>query len=125
MEVESPNHQEKSTSAGPCRRLWHWFKCLAEKLWSKMDDFVGRLIKLGKDDPKKIIHAIKVGLTITFVSIFYYFDPLFDGFGVSAMWAVLTVVVVFEYSVGKLYFCKLLVFQFITSLTILYTKSKC
>ncbi|XP_048324126.1 aluminum-activated malate transporter 2 [Ziziphus jujuba] len=91
MEVESPNHQEKSRG---------WFKSLSEKLWSKMDDFVRRLIKLGKDDPKKIVHAIKVGLTITFVSIFYYFDPLFDGFGVSAMWAVLTVVVVFEYSVG-------------------------
>ncbi|KAF5932631.1 hypothetical protein HYC85_028802 [Camellia sinensis] len=31
---------------------------------------------------------------------FYYCDPLYDGFGVSAMWAVLTIVVVFDFSVG-------------------------
>lgn len=57
--------------------------------------------KWEKDDPKKIIHSLKVGLAITLVSLFFYFKPTYDGFGVSAMWAVLTVIVVFEYSVGK------------------------
>uniref|UniRef100_A0A803LXN1 Aluminum-activated malate transporter n=1 Tax=Chenopodium quinoa TaxID=63459 RepID=A0A803LXN1_CHEQI len=56
--------------------------------------------KLAKDDPRRIIHSIKVGFAITLVSLFYYFDPLYQGFGVNAMWAVLTAVVVFEFSVG-------------------------
>lgn len=55
---------------------------------------------LAKEDPRRIIHSIKVGLAIALVSLIYYFDPLYEGFGVSAMWAVITVVVVFEFSVG-------------------------
>ncbi|PIN25202.1 hypothetical protein CDL12_02059 [Handroanthus impetiginosus] len=56
--------------------------------------------KLGEQDPRRIVHSFKVALTITLVSLIYYFDFLYDGFGVSAMWAVMTVVVVFEFSVG-------------------------
>ena len=48
-----------------------------------------------------MIHSLKVGLALTLVSLFYYFKPLYDGFGFSTMWAVLTVVVVFEFSKGK------------------------
>ncbi|KAJ6408803.1 hypothetical protein OIU84_008491 [Salix udensis] len=55
---------------------------------------------LGQEDPRRIIHSLKVGLAITLISLFYYFEPLYDGFGVSAMWAVMTVVLVFEFSVG-------------------------
>ena len=57
--------------------------------------------KLAQDDPRRIIHSLKVGLALTLVSLLYYVRPLYDGFGVSGMWAVLTVVVVFEFTVGK------------------------
>ncbi|GFP82676.1 aluminum-activated malate transporter 8 [Phtheirospermum japonicum] len=56
--------------------------------------------KVGEDDPRRIVHAMKVGLALTLVSLFYYFRPLYDGFGQAGMWAILTVVVVFEYTVG-------------------------
>ncbi|KAK9727059.1 hypothetical protein RND81_05G255300 [Saponaria officinalis] len=56
--------------------------------------------QIAKDDPRRVVHSFKVGFAITLVSLFYYFDPLYQGFGVNAMWAVLTVVVVFEFSVG-------------------------
>ncbi|KAL1338317.1 hypothetical protein AAHE18_10G203500 [Arachis hypogaea] len=56
--------------------------------------------KTGKDDPRRVIHSLKVGLALTLVSLFYYSRPLYDGFGVAGMWAVLTVVVVFEFTVG-------------------------
>lgn len=66
--------------------------------------FGSNVKEIAKEDPRKLVHSIKVGLAIALVSLFYYFEPLFDyeGFGVSSMWAVLTVVVVFEFSVGKI-----------------------
>ncbi|KAM7255770.1 hypothetical protein ACFE04_011511 [Oxalis oulophora] len=56
--------------------------------------------KLVQDDPRRIIHSLKVGFTLSVISLFYYYQPLYSSFGVSAMWAVMTVVVVFEFSVG-------------------------
>ncbi|KAH0713042.1 hypothetical protein KY289_009001 [Solanum tuberosum] len=71
---------------------------------NKMCSFGSNVKKIAKEDPRKLIHSIKVGLAIALVSLFYYFEPLFDyeGFGVSSMWAVLTVVVVFEFSVATI-----------------------
>lgn len=57
--------------------------------------------KVGKDDPRRLMHSAKVGLALTTVSLLYYFKPLYKGFGQSGMWAILTVVVVFEFTVGK------------------------
>ncbi|KAE8672217.1 Aluminum-activated malate transporter 8 [Hibiscus syriacus] len=56
--------------------------------------------KLGQDDPRRLTHSFKVGLALTLVSLLYYARPLYNGFGVAGMWAVLTVVVVFEFTVG-------------------------
>ncbi|KAF3585187.1 hypothetical protein F2Q69_00031900 [Brassica cretica] len=71
---------------------------------SKLKDGVTKRIKhvqkFGKDDPRRIIHSIKVGLSLTLVSMLYYVRPLYISFGVSGMWAILTVVVVSEFTVG-------------------------
>ncbi|KAJ8552040.1 hypothetical protein K7X08_028483 [Anisodus acutangulus] len=69
---------------------------------NKVCSFGSYVKQIAEDDPRKLVHSVKVGLAIAIVSLFYYFEPLFDyeGFGVSSMWAVLTVVVVFEFSVG-------------------------
>ncbi|XP_065868499.1 aluminum-activated malate transporter 2-like [Euphorbia lathyris] len=67
---------------------------------AKMVDICRSIMKVGKDDPRRVIHSVKVGFALTLVSILYYYEPLYQNFGVSAMWAVITVVVVFEYSVG-------------------------
>ncbi|KAK9098553.1 hypothetical protein Syun_025598 [Stephania yunnanensis] len=53
-----------------------------------------------QEDPRWIIHSVNMGLALSLTSLVYYFRPLYDGFGVSTMWAVLTVVVVFEFTVG-------------------------
>eukprot|EP00253_Pinus_taeda_P032746 PITA_32746 len=63
--------------------------------------FVSRRIwQVGADDPRRVIHSIKVGLALSLVSVFYFVRPLFDSFGGNAIWAVMTVVVVFEFTVG-------------------------
>lgn len=57
--------------------------------------------KVGHDDPRRVIHAFKVGLSLTLVSLLYLLEPLFKGIGQNAIWAVMTVVVVFEFTAGQ------------------------
>ncbi|KAJ8484938.1 hypothetical protein OPV22_017423 [Ensete ventricosum] len=73
---------------------------LVDRLSTRVAEFFSKVKKIGEDDPRRIGHSFKVGLALTLVSVFYYVTPLFVGFGVSTMWAVLTVVVVMEYTVG-------------------------
>ncbi|XP_059442055.1 aluminum-activated malate transporter 10-like [Corylus avellana] len=69
---------------------------LASKVWK----FLLKAWDVGVDDPRKVIHCLKVGMALTVVSLFYYMRPLYDGVGGTAMWAIMTVVVVFENTVG-------------------------
>eukprot|EP00258_Populus_trichocarpa_P000339 XP_002298270.3 aluminum-activated malate transporter 2 [Populus trichocarpa] len=77
-----------------------WLKALPAKFKANMVAMVRNIKKLGQDDPRRVIHSLKVGLALTLVSMFYYCQPLYSNFGVTAMWAIMTVVVVFEFSVG-------------------------
>ncbi|KAK9072715.1 hypothetical protein SSX86_009150 [Deinandra increscens subsp. villosa] len=63
-------------------------------------DFANNIKKIGADDPRRITHSFKVALAITLVSMVYYLQPFYKGIGDAGMWAILTVVVVFEYTVG-------------------------
>lgn len=66
--------------------------------------FIWRKIwKVGRDDPRRAIHSLKVGFSLTLVSLLYLMEPLFKGVGQNAIWAVMTVVVVLEFTAGKLY----------------------
>ena len=73
------------------------------KVMNKVVEFPRKLKKLGQDDPRRIVHSLKVGLAVLLVSLLYYFQPFYSGLGDTAMWAILTVVVVFEFSVGTFY----------------------
>lgn len=56
--------------------------------------------RVGRDDPRRVVHALKVGLSLTLVSLLYLLEPLFKGVGQNAIWAVMTVVVVLEFTAG-------------------------
>ncbi|KAA8549961.1 hypothetical protein F0562_001631 [Nyssa sinensis] len=96
MEMVSGSHER----AGFFARSWWWLKAMPKKLAAVVVEVAKNAKKLGRDDPRIIIHSLKVGLALSLVSLFHYFQPLYNSFGVSAMWAVMTVVVVFEFSVG-------------------------
>ena len=49
---------------------------------------------------KKVIHSIKVGVALVLVSLLYLLNPLYKQVGENAMWAIMTVVVVFEFFAG-------------------------
>ncbi|XP_057780237.1 aluminum-activated malate transporter 8-like isoform X2 [Salvia miltiorrhiza] len=70
------------------------------KIKVKVMDSAKYAKKLGEEDPRRIFHAVKVGIAITLMSMFYYFKPLYHSFEEAGMWAILTVVVVFEFTVG-------------------------
>lgn len=53
-----------------------------------------------KHDMKKLIHSVKVGVALVLVSLLYLLDPLYSQVGENAMWAIMTVVVVFEFYAG-------------------------
>ncbi|KAL0558919.1 hypothetical protein IC582_003506 [Cucumis melo] len=77
-----------------------WLKPIFAKLSNKAVKLATMTKKLAKDDSRRVVHAFKVGLAISLVSLLYYFKALYDGFGTSTMWAIVTVIVVVEFSVG-------------------------
>ncbi|KAL2328408.1 hypothetical protein Fmac_021835 [Flemingia macrophylla] len=92
--MASPNpNQEKEGVVGRAMAMPKVVK-------KKVLDILRLAKEIAQDDPRKVIHSLKVGLSISMVSLFYYYQPLYDSFGLSAMWAVMTVVLVFEYTVG-------------------------
>ncbi|KAI3908137.1 hypothetical protein MKW92_031061 [Papaver armeniacum] len=70
-------------------KVRRWPGMVTQKIW-----------KVGHDDPRRVIHALKVGFSLTLVSLLYLLEPLFDGIGDNAIWAVMTVVVVLEFTAG-------------------------
>ncbi|KAI3790117.1 hypothetical protein L2E82_02933 [Cichorium intybus] len=46
---------------------------------------------------KNLIHSFKVGFALVLVSLLYILDPLFEQVGKNAMWAIMTVEVIFEF----------------------------
>ncbi|KAL6341825.1 hypothetical protein AAG906_038069 [Vitis piasezkii] len=80
---------------------WWWLlKDLPEKTKNKVVNVAGKANKLGRDEPRRIIHCLKVGLALTVVSLLYYVHPLYKFFHESGVWAVLTVLLVLEFTVG-------------------------
>ena len=86
---------------GQICRLLSWFFGLVSSFRSKVSGFGKRVWKLGADDPRKVIHCIKVGLALALVSFFYYTRPLYDGVGGTTMRAIMTVVIIFDFTVGE------------------------
>ncbi|XWS28512.1 hypothetical protein CRYUN_Cryun25bG0076000 [Craigia yunnanensis] len=93
MEVTSPEQKSAGHLTRGC-----WLKALPNKFCAKLMEIVKMTKKFGQDDQRRIIHSLKVGLALTLVSLLHYFKPFYDGFGFSTVWAVLTVVVVYEFS---------------------------
>ncbi|CAK9151058.1 unnamed protein product [Ilex paraguariensis] len=55
-----------------------------------------------KNDRNKVVHSIKVGIALVLVSFLYLLDPLYEQVGDNTIWAIMTVVVVFEFFAGAM-----------------------
>lgn len=98
--------------SGPKWRSFRLIHCLVVGFLIKLWRFMMKAWNIGVTDPRKFIHCLKVGTALSFVSLFYYMRTLYEGVGGNAMWAVMTVVVVLEYSIGNYFilFCSSITF---------------
>ncbi|XP_027769829.1 aluminum-activated malate transporter 8-like [Solanum pennellii] len=96
MDIDSKIQEKNSV----LNMLWNQLKWFPMKLINKINNIANNTINIGKNDPRKIWHASKVGLSLTLVILFYYSWPLYHSFEQSAIMAVLTVMVAFEYTAG-------------------------
>ncbi|KAL8488420.1 hypothetical protein ACS0TY_024626 [Phlomoides rotata] len=69
-------------------------------LLEKMKTLAKSVCRVGQEDPCRVIHSLKVGFSLTLVSLLYLLEPFFNGIGQNAIWALMTVVVVLEFTAG-------------------------
>lgn len=85
--------------AGKCKYL----NLLSEKISKSLNDFqefAVRAWEMGRSDPKKVIFAIKMGLALSIVSLLIFWKGSNEDISQYSIWAILTVIVMFEYSIG-------------------------
>lgn len=70
---------------------------------SSIRDAAIKAYQMGHSDPRKVVFAAKMGLALSLVSVLIFFKEPLSYIGQYSIWAILTVVVVFEFSIGKSY----------------------
>ncbi|CAK8534165.1 unnamed protein product [Lathyrus sativus] len=70
------------------------------EFWKKVKRVAARAWEMGVSDPRKIIFSAKMGLALTLISLLIFLKQPFPDIGRYSVWAILTVVVVFEFSIG-------------------------
>ncbi|KAK1301997.1 Aluminum-activated malate transporter 9 [Acorus calamus] len=68
--------------------------------WARLNGLFVKAWKFGRSDPRKVVFAAKMGLALTFLSVLIFLKVPFKDLGTHAVWALLTVVVIFEFSIG-------------------------
>ncbi|KAJ8752755.1 hypothetical protein K2173_007065 [Erythroxylum novogranatense] len=68
--------------------------------WENVQDVTFKAYQMGLSDPRKIIFSAKMGLALMLISILIFMKEPIKGLSSHSVWAILTVVVVFEFSIG-------------------------
>ncbi|XP_040996420.1 aluminum-activated malate transporter 9-like [Juglans microcarpa x Juglans regia] len=89
---------------GEAVRCWCLsFRSLSDKAsrsWKTVQDVAYEAWKMGRLDPRKIVFSAKMGLALMLISLMVFLKEPFVEVGRYSVWAILTVVVVFEFSIG-------------------------
>ncbi|MBA0621160.1 hypothetical protein Godav_006808 [Gossypium davidsonii] len=71
-----------------------------DNFWSGLQELFVKLYEMGRSDPRKVIFATKMGFSLMSISLLMLFKEPLKETSQYSIWAILTVVVVFEFSVG-------------------------
>ncbi|KAL2234976.1 aluminum-activated malate transporter 4-like isoform X2 [Sesamum indicum] len=92
----SVERNEDDTITCSCFKLMH---DRVLQLWLDSCNFSKKALEMGRNDPRKVIYAIKMGFALALVSLFIFWKKPADVSQFS-IWAILTVIVMFEFSIG-------------------------
>ncbi|XVF50604.1 hypothetical protein PTKIN_Ptkin04bG0115000 [Pterospermum kingtungense] len=79
------------------------YKFITDKIsWflREVQDVADKAWQMGKSDPRKIIFSAKMGLALMLISLLIFLKEPIKELSQYSVWAILTVVVVFEFSIG-------------------------
>ncbi|KAL0699654.1 hypothetical protein Bca4012_055776 [Brassica carinata] len=89
---------EDKTPARCCS--YRYFSEKISEFVKKSKDVLVTAWEMGISDPRKIILSAKMGLALTLISILVFFKLPGSELGNHYLWAILTIVVIFEFSIG-------------------------
>lgn len=99
--IALPESDEEDFS--PRRRTCCSYRALSDGIvgaWKTIKRVTARAWEMGRADPRKIIFSAKMGLALILLSLLIFLKKPFEDVSRYSVWAILTVVVVFEFSIG-------------------------
>ncbi|PON94479.1 Aluminum-activated malate transporter [Trema orientale] len=99
--IQSDEENPDASSSPRCcscsfRSISDWFVS-----WVRtVQDVSSKAWEMGMSDPRKIIFSAKMALALSLISLLIYLREPFKDLSRYSIWAILTVVVVFEFSIG-------------------------
>ncbi|KAL1553547.1 aluminum-activated malate transporter 9-like [Salvia divinorum] len=71
-----------------------------KQLWRDSCDYTKNALEMGRKDPRKVVYALKMGFALALVSLLLFWEMPIKDVSQYSIWAILTVVVMFEFSIG-------------------------
>lgn len=72
-----------------------------KQLWRDSCDYTKNAVEMGRKDPRKVVYALKMGSALALVSLLLFWEMPVKDASQYSIWAILTVVVMFEFSIGR------------------------
>ncbi|KAI5678589.1 hypothetical protein M9H77_09539 [Catharanthus roseus] len=94
------NSEENYEENRGCNKCLRAFFHNLKELCNEIKDFAKKAVEMGKSDRRKPVFAIKMGLALSLISLLLFWEEKYNNVGQYAIWAILTVIVMFEFSIG-------------------------